>query len=80
MQRTTRALALAIFALLATGAHAANQRPALLTADRVGTGEGSPKNGWAVLVSNGRIEAVGPADKLSVPPDAERIDLPGMTV
>ncbi|SFC47227.1 metal-dependent hydrolase family protein [Massilia yuzhufengensis] len=66
--------------LLAASAHAAGQQPILLTADRVWTGDGPPRQGWAVLVSRGRIDAVGPLDKLAVPPGAERIDLPGATL
>ncbi len=69
-----------IILLAATAAHAATPRPILLTADRVWTGDGPPKAGWAVLVSNGRIDAVGPAGKLTVPADAERIHLPGTTL
>jgi imidazolonepropionase-like amidohydrolase len=72
-------LALLTLSLLAAAAHAA-PRPLLLTADRVWTGEGQPHTGWAVLVVNGRIEAVGPAAQLTVPADAERIALPGKTL
>src|SRR4051794_23069074 len=55
-------------------------RPVLITPDRVWTGEGAPHPGWSVLVAQGRIQAVGPLDKMSVPPDAERIALPGKTL
>jgi imidazolonepropionase-like amidohydrolase len=54
--------------------------PALITADKVWTGEGAPHAGWGVLVAQGRIQAVGPTDKLAVPADAERIELPGKTL
>ncbi|GGE73827.1 hypothetical protein [Massilia psychrophila] len=47
--------------LLASLAHAAEPRPVLLTAERVWTGEGEAHMGWAVLVAQGRIQAVGPA-------------------
>lgn len=36
--------------------------------------------GWAVLVRDGRIGAVGPATSIAVPADAEVIDLPGATL
>ena len=38
------------------------------------------KKGWAVLVSNDRISAVGPLAGITVPADAERIALPGTTL
>ena len=52
----------------------------LLSAERVWTGEGAPHAGWAVLVADGRIQSVGPAGSFTVPPDAERIALPGKTL
>lgn len=70
------ALALAVCATAA----AADPRPVLLSAERVWTGEGAAHQGWAVLVSGGRIQAVGPAAQVSAPADAERIDLPGKTL
>lgn len=70
--------------LLATGAQAAPQAmapgPVLITPERVWTGEGAPHAGWSVLVAQGRIQGVGPADKLDVPADAERVALPGKTL
>jgi imidazolonepropionase-like amidohydrolase len=33
-----------------------------------------------VLVTDGRVKEAGPADALSVPPDAERVSLPGKTL
>jgi imidazolonepropionase-like amidohydrolase len=70
-------LALLTLSLLA---QAAPPRPVLLTAERVWTGDGPAQRGWAVLVANGRIEAVGPVSGIQAPPDAERIDLPGKTL
>lgn len=58
----------------------AGARPALLVPDRVWTGDGAAHPGWAVLVSQGHVEAVGPAGTLSPPADAERIALPGTTL
>jgi imidazolonepropionase-like amidohydrolase len=73
-------LALTTLALIAGAAHAADPRPVLLTADRVWTGEGEAHKGWAVLVAQGRIQAVGPVGSVAAPADAERIDLPGKTL
>src|SRR5689334_16255170 len=39
-----------------------------------------PHEGWVVVVRGQRIEAAGPAASITVPPGAETIDLPGMTV
>jgi imidazolonepropionase-like amidohydrolase len=78
--RTWAQLALTTLSLIASAVQAADTRPVLLTADRVWTGEGAPHKGWAVLVSQGRIQAVGPADKVAAPADAERISLPGKTL
>lgn len=36
--------------------------------------------GWVVLVQGERIAAVGPEGKLTVPADARRVELPGMTL
>ncbi|MES2151977.1 MAG: amidohydrolase family protein [Pseudomonadota bacterium] len=80
MHRTWRNCALAILTLIACAAHGADPRSVLLTADRVWTGEGDAHPGWAVLVSQGRIQAVGPLEKLTIPADAERIALPGKTL
>jgi imidazolonepropionase-like amidohydrolase len=54
--------------------------PVLLMPDRVWTGEGQAHEGWSVLLAHGRIEAVGPAAGMAVPPGAERIALPGRTL
>ena len=87
MASWARQLALATLALAACAAQAqqptpapATPRPVLISADQVWTGEGAPHAGWSVLVAQGRIQAVGPADTLAVPADAERISLPGKTL
>ncbi len=72
--------AFAALALIATTAQAADSRAVLLTADRVWTGDGSAHKGWAVLVAQGRIQAIGPVATVTAPADAERIDLPGKTL
>jgi imidazolonepropionase-like amidohydrolase len=86
MRIRAKQLALSLITAVAalTQAHAAPQvpppGPVLITADRVWTGDGAAHAGWGVLVAQGRIQAVGPADKLNVPVDAERISLPGKTL
>lgn len=72
--------ALSLLAATLSGARAADQRPVLLTPDRVWTGDGTPHVGWSVLVAEGRIQAAGPTGTLAVPADVDRIDLPGKTL
>src|SRR5437870_803959 len=38
------------------------------------------RDGWVVLVRGEKIEAVGPANEVSAPPEARVIDLPGLTL
>jgi imidazolonepropionase-like amidohydrolase len=53
----------------------------LLRPDKVWTGDDAPSHsGWAVLVRDGAIVAVGDAAHLTIPADAQRIDLPGATL
>jgi imidazolonepropionase-like amidohydrolase len=81
LAKTAGSLALA--ALCAAPAFAAAPAapvPVLLSPALVWTGEGQPHANWAVLVRQGRIEAVGPAAQVALPADAERIDLPGKTL
>ena len=40
----------------------------------------TPHAGWAVVVRGARIEALGPSGKVAPPADAERIELPGLTL
>ena len=76
MRRLLTALAL----ILAPGLAAAAQ-PLLLKPARVWTAEnaGPPHEGWAVLVKDGKIAAVGPASQIDAT-GAEVVDLPGATV
>jgi imidazolonepropionase-like amidohydrolase len=72
-------------ALSAAFAHAATPTPApkptlLLQPDRVWTGDGASHAGWAVLVRDGAIVAVGDANTLDIPADAQRLPLPGTTL
>jgi imidazolonepropionase-like amidohydrolase len=89
MRIRARQLALSLFAALAAFAafgqargapQLPDPRPVLITADRVWTGDGAPHAGWSVLVTQGRIQAVGPEDRMTVPADVERIGLPGKTL
>lgn len=53
----------------------------LLVPDRVWTADGDAAHvGWAVLIHQGAIAAVGPADAIKAPADARRIALPGTTL
>ena len=79
--KTLVKLALITFTFMAVvTARAADQRAILLVADRVWTGEGPTHRGWAVLVAQGRIQAVGPMAQIQAPADAELINLPGKTL
>jgi imidazolonepropionase-like amidohydrolase len=80
MRTWAKKLVLTTLTLAACAAQAADSHPVLLTADRVWTGEGAPHAGWAVLVSQGHIQAVGPAASINAPADAERINLAGKTL
>src|SRR5436190_7712428 len=55
--------------------------PTLLVPDRVWNGtDDAPHDGWAVLVSGERIQAVGPRAQITAPPEAVTINLPGTTL
>ncbi len=51
----------------------------LLTPDAVFDGT-ARHAGWAVLVSDGRVAAAGPAASIAVPDGVQRVDLAGMTL
>lgn len=76
MRRLLTALALILTPALAQAA-----QPILLKPARVWTAEdaGPPHAGWAVLVKDDRIAAVGPLSAIDAK-DAQVIDLPGATV
>jgi imidazolonepropionase-like amidohydrolase len=76
MRRLLTALSLILAPSLALAA-----QPILLKPARVWTAEnaGPPHEGWAVLVKDGKIAAVGPLAQVAAP-DAEIVDLPGATV
>jgi imidazolonepropionase-like amidohydrolase len=53
----------------------------LLKPARIFDGESAQlHNGWVVLVHNQKIEAVGPANEIKAPPNANVVELPGMTL
>jgi len=53
----------------------------LLLPERVWTAEGDAAHaGWAVLVHDGLIAAVGPASSINAPANAQRVELPGATL
>ena len=59
----------------------AMKAPVLLVPTRVFDAEsGRNHEGWSVLVTNNRIAAVGPADQVHAPANAERIELPAQTL
>jgi imidazolonepropionase-like amidohydrolase len=60
---------------------AAPQGDWLLLPDQVWTGDGDVAHGgWAVLVHDGLIAAVGPASSVSAPAGTQRMKLPGATL
>jgi imidazolonepropionase-like amidohydrolase len=80
--RRLLACALALFALKAFAAEPpAPPKPTyLLQPERVWTGDGASHAGWVVLVRDGAIVAVGDANTVDAPADAQRIALPGATL
>jgi imidazolonepropionase-like amidohydrolase len=76
----TAAILLLLLCSLPVGA-AAPKGDWLLLPDRVWTGDGdAAHSGWAVLVHDGAIAAVGPAASIQVPAGAQRVELPGATL
>jgi imidazolonepropionase-like amidohydrolase len=80
MRRLLARGAIAALTFATAGAWAAGPTATLITPARVWTGAGAAHAGWSVLVSGGRIAAVGPTASLQAPADAQRIDLPGKTL
>ena len=66
-------------ALAATAAFGAAGTQAFIDARIIDPGKPSIERG-TILVRGGRIEQIGPASKVRVPPDAERIDARGKTI
>lgn len=72
---------LTVLALILAPGLALAAQPVLLRPARVWTAEnaGPPREGWAVLVKDGKIAAVGPAAQIDAA-GAEIVDLPGATL
>lgn len=43
-------------------------------------GDAAPRSGVVVLITGDRIVAVGPTDRIDIPPNAQHVDLPGATL
>ena len=79
----------AVAAVTLHGAYAAAQQPAASDSSRAlvlvpaavwdGVAD-APAPGWVVVVRGARIAAVGPAERVAVPTDAERVELAGTTL
>lgn len=87
--RSAATLVVAVIAatssLAAQGRGRGNAQPAgpptLLVPQRVWDAiDDAPHEGWVVLVSGDRIQAVGPRASLAVPADAKIVNLPGTTL
>lgn len=75
------ALAALLLAGTSTAMAASPKADVLLLPDRVWTADGDASHpGWAVLVHDGAIAAVGPAASIQAPAGAQRITLPGTTL
>ena len=62
-------------------AAADTSRPMVLVPGAIWDGVAdAPARGWVVVVQGARIAAVGPADKVKVPANAERVELAGTTL
>ncbi len=82
-QRWKTRLLVALLAVTALPAFAADtpKGDVLLVPDRVWTAEGDASHsGWAVLVHDGAVAAVGPVAGIQAPSGARRVELPGATL
>src|ERR1700721_2660840 len=80
MKRIFFLLTVCAFAVLTAIAQTPAKHPLLLEPAQVWTAGEPLQTGWVVLIEGNQIKAVGPQASVSVPPDAEHIALPGMTV
>jgi imidazolonepropionase-like amidohydrolase len=80
MKRFSFLLIACAMAALTGVAQAPAGHPLLLEPAQVWTAGEPLHSGWVILIEGNQIRAVGPQPSVTVPPDAERIALPGMTV
>jgi imidazolonepropionase-like amidohydrolase len=81
MTRWRTAAALLILFCSTMASAAAPRGDWLLLPERVWTADGDAAHaGWAVLVHDGMIAAVGPAASIDAPAGARRVELPGATL
>lgn len=80
MKRFFFLLIVCAVAALTVVAQAPAGHPLLLEPAQVWTAGEPLHSGWVVLIEGNQIKAVGSQASIAVPPDAERIALPGMTV
>ena len=78
IDRIPRAALAVILLLAALGPAAANDKYAI-KAGTVITMDGEPISEGVILIEGGRISAVGPADEVKIPWDAEVLDVPELT-
>jgi imidazolonepropionase-like amidohydrolase len=75
------AISLCLCSLPLAALAATASEPILLQPDRVFDGANpEPRPGWAVLVQDDRIAALGPSEQLKPPPGSRVIPLPGCTL
>ena len=87
MRKQLFVLGLATVTMVACGAPEPEPEPVeptpglmAFTGARLIVGDGDTIEGGTMVVRDGRIEAVGSSDTVSVPPDATSIDLTGKTI
>ncbi|MGB9417337.1 MAG: amidohydrolase family protein, partial [Acidobacteriaceae bacterium] len=80
MKRFFSLLMVCAIATCTAVAQAPAGHPLLLEPAQVWTAGEPLHTGWVVLIEGDQIKSVGPQAGVTVPPDAERIALPGMTV
>ena len=87
MQRSARLFVAVSFLIVTFATGAAGQdpgrspKPRVLVPDAVWDGiADAPQRGWVVVVRGKKIEAAGPAGRVTVPSDAERTELRGTTL
>jgi imidazolonepropionase-like amidohydrolase len=80
MKRFVLLLMMCAIGFWSSAAQPAASHILLLEPAQVWTAGEPVHSGWVVLIEGDQIKAVGPKSSVTVPPDADRIALPGMTV